>query len=122
MLSTRRSEIAPARSKRPGSEEVVATGSTGAMVAGVVCGTGLVMPRAMTFYARNPHLVSNLATAHGCTRSAWLYFSCQAETFQGVPSLVALRRGPWTPAAVTTNFGRAYRGIDGTSVASWASP
>src|SRR6476659_1976069 len=54
MLSSRRSEMAPARSKRSGSGGE----STAAMVAGLWCEVGVVIPRATPFYARGAGFVS----------------------------------------------------------------
>ena len=66
MLSTRRSEIAPARSKRWGSDLTATTGSTGAMLSADMSGKGLFMPRASNFYVGRDELLAVQATRTAC--------------------------------------------------------
>src|SRR5262245_1245684 len=63
MLSTRRSEIAPARSKRSGPDAAETAGSTGAMVSAEMSGIELVMPRATRFYVARRRFVSEPSTS-----------------------------------------------------------
>ncbi len=77
------------------------------------------MPRAMTFYAQTRRLFVGARYISPLRAGvAGGYLSCQADTFQGVPSLVVLRTGPETRSVLMTNFGRVYRGIEGRSTAS----